>query len=48
LFKNAERAVTLKCDEFGRFTALLGSSGTGRMIPLMLVVKVSARKTPRI
>lgn len=41
--KSAERAVAPPGDETGRFTAHLGSSADGDMLPLYLIVKVSCK-----
>lgn len=41
--KCAERAVAPPGDETGRFTAHLGSSADGEMLPLYLIVKVSCK-----
>ena len=43
--QDAQRAVTPYGGEEGRFTALLGSSSNGNMLPLMMILKVGTQNT---
>jgi hypothetical protein len=40
--KDADRASSL-CDDSGRFTAMLGANGDGKMIPLYIILKSSVK-----
>ena len=41
--KSAERGQSPPGDETGRFTGILGASGEGRMLPLMMIAKVKCK-----